>query len=200
MASVEVQKNWFQKWFPWLLTGLSGVALTASFWQAAERIKMLKDPSVALSCDINPIVDCGGVMGHKLAALFGFPNTFIGMVMFSMLLMSGFALLFGVKVNQRFRSIVLALSTAAVLFSFWFFWASLYEIGKICIFCLFIWPASIAMFWFTAQYWLEDLKRPKHWQQQLKAFASKFRIEPIVSVYLIMIFLFLYRFRDYYFN
>lgn len=200
MASLKVNSSWFKKWYPWLLTGLSGVALTASFWQAAERIKMLKDPSVSLSCNINPIVDCGGVMGHKLAALFGFPNTFIGMVMFSMLLMSGIALLLGVTLTQRLRSVIMTLGTIALLFSFWFFWASLYEIGKICIFCLFIWPASIALFWFSAEYWLDGIEKPNNWQKGLHKFASKFRVEPIVSVYIVMIALFLFRFRDYYFN
>ena len=193
-------KNLFKKQYPWLLTGLSGVALTASFWQAVERINLLKNPGVPLSCDINPIVDCGGVMGHKLAALFGFPNTFIGMVMFSMLLMAGIALLLGVTLTQKFKNVVVGLSTVALLFSFWFFWASLYEIGKICIFCLFIWPASIALFWFSAQYWLDGLEKPNNWQKKLHKFTSKYRFEPIVTVYLIMFMLFLFRFRDYYFN
>ncbi len=200
MTSLQVKDSWLKKWYPWLLTGLSGVALISSFWQAAERIHQLKNPSIALSCNINPIVDCGGVMNHKLAALFGFPNTFIGMVMFSMLFMAGLALIFGATFTQKIRNVIMALSKVALLFSLWFFWASLYEIGKICVFCLTIWPASIALFWFGLQYWLEGLEKHNRWQLKLHKFSSRFRFEPIIAIYLVMFLLFLFRFRDYYFN
>lgn len=200
MASLRVKNAWFKKWYPWLLTGLSGIALISSFWQAVERINMLKNPSLPLDCNINPIIDCSGVLNHRLAALFGFPNAFIGIVMFSLLFMAGIALLCGVSVTQKFRTVILGLSKVALLFSVWFFWVSLYVIGKACIFCLFIWPASIALFWFSAQYWLDGLEKPNHWQKKLHKFASKYRFEPIIAVYLVLFVLFLFRFREYYFN
>ncbi len=197
MLNKSIDKSWFQKWYPWLLTCLSGIALIASFWQAVERINMLKNPAMALGCNINPVVDCSGVLGNRLAALFGFPNAFIGIVMFSLLFMSGLALLVGVKPTKGFRNIVGILSKVAVLFSAWFFLVSLYTIGKVCIFCMFIWPASVALYWFGVQFWLEGQAKPWKW---LERFANKFRIEPILTVYLLMVVLFLSRFRDFYFN
>lgn len=200
MSSLRLKDNWFKKWYPWLLTGFSGLALVSSFWQSVERVNMLKEPTAALNCNINPIIDCSGVLNHRLAALFGFPNAFIGIVMFSLLFMAGIALLCGVNVTQKFRTVIMGLSKIALLFSIWFFWVSLYVIGKACIFCLFIWPASVALFWFGAQFWLDGLESPNRWQKKLHKFASKYRIEPIITLYLVMLILFLFRFRDYYFN
>lgn len=191
---------WLDKWYPKILFVSATVALIASFWQAAERIHMLKNPTVELSCTLNPVVDCGGVMSHRLAALFGFPNTFIGMVMFSMLAMAGLLLLFGGRFTRTFHSVVLGLSTVALLFSVWFFGVSLYVIGKICLFCLVIWPASIILFWYGLLYWLSKQAKLSDWQQKVYAYGSKNHWLPVVYVFLLMFILFLSKFREYYFG
>lgn len=176
----------------------SAAALTASFWQAAERINMLKNPSLDLSCNINPVVDCGSVMSHRLAALFGFPNAFIGMVMFSMLLLAGLLLLSGNVLNKKAMNVVLLLATLAAGFSVWFFGASLYVIGKVCIFCLVIWPASLTLFWFTLLEWL-GLDKRRGWLATVQKFGEKYRYEVLIAVFVAMALLYFYRFREFYF-
>ena len=134
--------------YPWLLVGGSLIGLVASVWQAAERIQMLKHPGVALSCNLNPVIDCGTVLGNRWASLFGFPNAFIGIAIFAMLLMAGVALATGTKPSKGFQRVLLAISIVLILFALWFFGMSLYVIGKVCIFCLFIWAVSVPIFWY----------------------------------------------------
>ncbi len=180
----------------WVLTigGFSG--MVAMTWQASERISMLKNPTAPLSCNLSPVIDCGSVLNDRLAALFGFPNAFIGMIVFGMLLLSGLFLLTGTKANRSFSTIVLILSTILLGFSFWFFGASLYIIEKICIFCLIGWIASAPIFIYSLQQWLMSSKKYK----KLETFLTKNHFNIIIVVYLIMTALYFLKFQDYYFG
>lgn len=198
--SKHTNRKWLDRWYPKILLSSATFALIAAFWQAAERVHMLKNPSGPLSCDINPVVDCGGVMDHQLAALFGFPNTFIGMVMFSMLVMAALLLLFGGSFTKKFHLLVMGLASAALAFSVWFFWVSLYVIGKICLFCLAIWPASIILFWYSLLFWLSKKDKLVGWQKELFDYGMKNHVIVVLSVFLIMIALYIFRFREYYFG
>ena len=179
----------------WVLTlgGLGG--MIAMTWQASERISMLKNPTAPLTCNLNPIIDCGSVLNDKLAALFGFPNAFIGMIVFSMLLLSGLFLLTGTKISRSYATIVVILSSILLGFSVWFFGVSLYVIQKICIFCLVGWIVSIPIFVYSLQQWLSLGTKSK----KLKTFLTKNHLNIIFFVYLVMAMLYFLKFQEYYF-
>jgi len=195
MKTIDNQSK-FSKIHAWILTvgGLSG--MIAMTWQASERIAMLKNPTAPLSCNLNPVIDCGSVLNDKLAALFGFPNAFIGMIVFGMLLLSGLFLLTGTKVTRSYVSIVLILSTILIGFSAWFFGVSLYVIEKICIFCLIGWIASTPIFVYSLQQWLSLSGK----LEKLKSFITKNHLNIIVTVYLVMVILYFLKFQEYYFG
>lgn len=195
----KIMGSWLDKWYARLLTSGSLIGLVASLWQAAERVHMLKNPDAVLNCNINPVVDCSSVLNDKLSALFGFPNAFLGMVMFTILFVSGLLLLAGGKFNGWYRHLVAAVSFILLCFSAWFFGVSLYIIGKVCIFCLFIWAMAVPIFWYGLLYWLSSFTKPSKWQQSLMAFGNKYKIEPIITIYILMAILYMFRFRDYYF-
>ena len=188
------------KFYPWLLLGGSFVGLVASVWQAAERVQMLKHPAAALSCNLNPVIDCSGVLGNRWAALFGFPNAFIGIAIFGMLLMAGVALVTGTRPSKGFQRMLLAVSTILVLFSFWFFGMSLYVIGKVCIFCLFIWAVSIPVFWYGLISHFRALPPKKTWLRKLQDVFERHHLDILLGVYTVMIVLYLLRFHTYYFG
>lgn len=181
-----------------VVSGAAFVSLVASFWQAAERVHMLKNPTLDLSCNLNPVVDCSGVLDHKLAALFGFPNALLGVAMFSIVFALAVAAIFTKSPNKRLQSALLLVSAIGAAFSVWFFGVSLYIIGKACIFCMFIWPSSIISFWFLLLDWLES-NASGGWQKDLLKFGKKHRFDVLVGVFVAMVILFLYRFREYYF-
>lgn len=187
-----------QKVYAWILTAGGLAGLMAMTWQAAERIAMLKNPTAPLSCNLNPVIDCGSVLDNRWAALFGFPNAFIGIAIFAMLALTGVLLLTGNKPNHAFKHVMLALSTILLLFSLWFFSVSLYVIAKICIFCLVGWVVAIPIFVYTLQYWLSDAKGTG-WQNKLSKFLSRNHLNVVISSYVIMAVMYFAKFNEYYF-
>lgn len=186
--------------YPKILVFGSLIGLVASFWQAAERVQMLKFPNDALSCNLNPVVDCGAVLGNKLSAVFGPPNAFIGMVVFTMLFALGLHRLTGGTWTSLVSKVVVFFSKIIMLFSLWFFWVSLYSIGKVCIFCLFIWAVSMPIGIYGVKDYLENAKNLPTYQANLRDFLSKHHFNLLIVVYATLITLFFLQFSDYYFG
>lgn len=194
-------KDKITKIYSYVLSIGGSIGLIAMTWQASERIHMLKYPKAALNCNLNPIVDCGGVLGNKLAAVLGFPNAFLGMIFFAILVTCGLLLLSGGKLTNWFRHFVLGVSIILILFSVWFFGVSLYVLGKICIFCVAGWIVSVPIFWYGLLNYL--LTAPKKLNTKLKNFTDygvKHHLDTVVAIYALMIILFLLRFKEYYFG
>ena len=159
------------------------------------KIHGLKNPEVPLSCNINPIVDCGSVLDHPLSSVFWVPNSMIGMIFFTFLLVLGALLWSRVRLTVVAQKILLAVVSALMAFSVWFFLASLYDIGKICIFCIFIWFSSVPLFVLSLKEYGSVVLNKKQ-----ARFIQTNYIRIIVSSYLVGVLLFLVRFRDYYFG
>lgn len=186
--------------YPRLLVGASLIGLVASFWQLTERIHMLKYPADPLNCNINPVVDCGSVLGDKLAAVFGPPNALIGVVIFSLLFALSLQRVSGGSWTRFVQKFVLTLSTIIFLFSIWFFSVSLYSIGKICIFCVFIWAVSMPIAVYGVKDYLENQKKLSASAEKTKRFLQKNHLTILATIYAILITLFLLRFQEYYFG
>ena len=69
-----------------LIAGFIGFA--ASFTLTVEKIDMLIDPHYQPSCNFNPILACGSVMGTQQASVFGFPNPLMGVVAFTIVIVT----------------------------------------------------------------------------------------------------------------
>lgn len=187
--------------YAWVLSIGGTLGLIAMTWQASERIHMLKNPGIALNCNLNPVVDCGGVLGNKLAAVLGFPNAFLGMIFFAILASSGLMLLSGGTFQKWYRHYVMVVATILMLFSVWFFGVSLYVLGKICIFCVVGWVVSVPIFWYSLIYFLQNCtKKFGDATQKFTNFITRHHIDIVVVTYAIMIVLYLIRFREYYFG
>ena len=83
-----------------LVTGLIGLFGAVSL--TVEHIHQLLNPNESLSCDFNNLISCGKVMQQEQAHIFGFPNSWVGIVGF--ILVVGFAsmqLFFGRDYSKR---------------------------------------------------------------------------------------------------
>lgn len=186
--------------YPQILVGAAAIGLVSAFLAAYERVQMLVEPGKELSCSLNPVIDCGGVLAASQSSVFGPPNMFIGMVVFSMLLALGVQLVTGGTWTRFTRKLALALVYSMVLFSGWFFYVSLYELAKICLFCLAIWPVTVVLGVYTTKYYLEQEKKLSARMKSVRDYLQKNHLFVVFLVFAVMLTLFLVEFRDYYFG
>ncbi len=128
----------------WLvLTGLIGSL--ASFLLLYERIQLWQDASHSTACDINPWVSCGVVMESWQASTFGFPNIFIGVIAFPVVVAIGVGLLGGVRAPRWYWGGLQAGVLFALGFCVWLWSQAVYSIGALCPYCMIVWAAVIPM-------------------------------------------------------
>jgi uncharacterized membrane protein len=112
------------------------VGLIASFVLAVEEFHLLKDPTTTLSCSFNLILNCSTVMQSWQASVFGFPNMFIGLMAFPIVILVATLGLAGVKVPRWFHIWANIGYLLGAIFAYWLFFNSLYDIQVLCPWCL----------------------------------------------------------------
>ncbi|MDO5745103.1 MAG: vitamin K epoxide reductase family protein, partial [Micrococcaceae bacterium] len=125
------------------------ISWLASGMLVLERLELYKDPDYVTSCDFNPWVSCGTVMKSTQAALFGFPNPFLGIVGFAVVITIGMALLAGARFARWYWIGLQAGVTLAMVFIVWLWSQALYEINALCLYCMVVWAMVIPMFLYT---------------------------------------------------
>jgi uncharacterized membrane protein len=191
-------KNWtFQKVFPWVLTIGGIIGLLAAGILTIEKIHLAADPNYLPSCSLSPVVACSPVIGSKQASAFGFPNPFIGIAGFAMVWAVGMMLFAGAKnLKKWFWWCFQVGATFGLLFVIWLMSQSLYDIGKLCIYCMVVWTVTIPIFWTTLAYNLREKNLA------IKGAVGKFLAENpgklIALTYLIFVILIFTRFADYF--
>lgn len=143
--TVELPKLLQRPTIGWVLLvcGIAGVL--ASFMLNLEYLHLLTDKDAALICDINPFITCGPVMLSSAAAIFGFPNVIVGLVSFSVIITTGVVLLTGAKLPRwYFIGLQIGLIGAAVMITYLQIF-SVFELGKLCLWCMIIWAFTIPL-------------------------------------------------------
>jgi len=126
-----------------LIAGVVGLA--ASLTLTIEKVELLKDPSYRPTCSINPVLSCGSVMVTPQASVFGFPNPLMGIVAFSVVLVTGVLAVSRVALPRWYW---LGLAGGTLLgagFVHWLIYQSLYTIGALCPYCMVVWAMTIPL-------------------------------------------------------
>lgn len=127
----------------WLLTIGGLIGLTAAATLTYERWKITADPGYIPSCSINPVLSCGTVMTMPQASVFGFPNSLIGIVGFTLVVAIGALTLTGVTL-PRWHWVGLWIgSLLGTVFVCWLIFQSLYRIGALCPYCMAVWLVTL---------------------------------------------------------
>ncbi|MEE3750355.1 vitamin K epoxide reductase family protein [Mycobacterium intracellulare] len=128
----------------WLL--IAGViGLVASMTLTVEKIDILLDPSYVPSCNINPILSCGSVMMTPQASLLGFPNPLLGLVAFTVVIVTGLLALAKVALPQWYWLGLTAGVLNGAVFVHWLIFQSLYRIGALCPYCMVVWVITMSL-------------------------------------------------------
>ncbi|HEY2504063.1 MAG TPA: vitamin K epoxide reductase family protein [Mycobacterium sp.] len=126
-----------------LIAGVIG--LFASMTLTVEKIKILLNPSYVPSCNINPVVSCGSVMVTPQASLLGFPNPLLGIVGFTVVVVTGVLAVAKVSLPQWYWVGLAAGTLIGAVFVHWLIFQSLYRIGALCPYCMVVWVVTISL-------------------------------------------------------
>ncbi len=165
------------------------MGILCSFLITIEKINLIANPSYIPSCNINPFISCGSVMKTPQASLFGFPNSLLGILGFSIMLTAGMAELAGAKFKKWFWVTAEIGITLAVIFVYWLFYQSVYRIGALCPYCMVVWVVTIPMFWYLTLYNLEEKNIVVCKNQEKFVFKLKKNNLLILSIFYLVIFL-----------
>jgi len=119
------------------MAGGGVIGLAAAFLQILEKIQLLKHANAALACDLNSVFSCSNVLNAWQSSVFGFPNSLMCMVFFTIFAVVGFVGLSGGQLTRAFRLSIHALALFVLGFALWFLTQSIYVIGSLCILCIF---------------------------------------------------------------
>lgn len=126
-----------------LIAGLIG--LVASMTLTVEKIDILLNPSYVPSCNINPILSCGSVMITPQASLLGFPNPLLGLVAFTVVVVTGLLALTKVALPQWYWVGLTVGLLAGAVFVHWLIFQSLYRINALCPYCMVVWAVTMSL-------------------------------------------------------
>jgi uncharacterized membrane protein len=132
------RKEHSNKWIFGTMLAFGIVGLAASFVLAVEEFHLLKDPDAVLSCTINLVLNCSTVMQTWQASVFGFPNMFIGLMGYPVVITVAVVALTGAELPRRFWLIANACYLLGAVFAYWLFFQSLYFIEVLCPWCLIV--------------------------------------------------------------
>jgi len=184
---------------PYILIGAGIVGLISSFVLTYDKMALLKNPSFVPNCNLDPVLSCGSVMHTAQSSAFGFPNPWIGLAGFAVVLTIGVSILAGATFKRWFWVAFEATMVLALAFAGWLLFESIYRIGALCPYCLAVDVALIISVWYLTLYILQEkfLRLPARFNA-MATFARRHHGEVLVVVFLIIIGLILQHFWYYY--
>jgi uncharacterized membrane protein len=126
-----------------LIAGVIGLA--ASMTLTVEKIALLRNPSYVPSCNINPIVSCGSVMLTPQASVLGFPNPLLGLVAFTVVIVTGLLAVAKAPLPQWYWYGLTVGVLIGSVFVHWLIFQSLYRIGALCPYCMVVWVVTVSL-------------------------------------------------------
>jgi uncharacterized membrane protein len=136
-------------WVPapsgWWVLIAGAIGLLASMTLTVEKIRILLNPSYVPSCNINPIVSCGSVMTTSQASVLGFPNPLLGLVGFTVVVVTGVLATTKVPLPRWYWAGLDAGILVGAVFVHWLIFQSLYRIGALCPYCMVVWVVTLTL-------------------------------------------------------
>lgn len=131
-----------------LLVVLGGVGFAASMWLAIEKYLAFIDPERTASCTINVFVTCSAAMDSWQGALLGFPNPYIGLAAFPVVITTGVVVLVGARLPRWYWTSLLIGTVLGQALIFFLMATSFYVIVALCPACMIVWTIMWPLLWF----------------------------------------------------
>lgn len=123
------------------------MGLWGSWELTLAKFQTLQHPGTDLSCDLSVLVQCGTNLQSWQGAVFGFPNSLLGLSGFVAPIAVGVAVLAGAQFARWFWMLFNLGVAGALAFVCWLIAQSIYNLGTLCPWCMVVWAATIPLFW-----------------------------------------------------
>ncbi len=183
----------------WILVVGGIIGFISSFIITVDKIKLLENPSFQPNCDLNPIISCGSVMASAQGSVFGFPNPWIGLSAFAVLITIGVAIFAGAKFKRWFWLGLEGGVILGVIFALWLLYESIYVINALCPYCLIVDVVVLTTLWYTTLYLIESkmITVPAR-LQRAATFARQHHLDILILTFVVIIAVILNHFWYYY--
>lgn len=122
------------------------VGLAASFTLTYDKLELLRNPDFVPSCDFGSVLSCSNIMKTGEAEVFGFPNSLLGLIGFSIIITLGVLLLAKIDFPEWVWAGLQVGLVFGILSIHWLIFESLYDIGSLCPWCMVVWSVTIPIF------------------------------------------------------
>lgn len=193
------KKVTLSKAVPYILIVGGVIGLICSFIITQDKLKLAENPHFVPSCNLNPVISCGSVMASKQGSLFGFPNPWIGLAAFAVLVTVGVAILAGATFKRWFWLGLEAGIVLGLIFAYWLLIESIYRIKALCPYCLTVDVVVITTVWYITLYNIQEghIQLPAR-LIGLGDFARKHHLDILLFWFIILIAIILQHFWYYY--
>lgn len=125
----------------WAVSALitAALGLYASVSLVIEKWQVLLDPLHVTSCDVNAVLSCGTVIRSEQSNLFGFPNPFIGLVAYTLVITIAVGVLAGARYRSWYWWGLLIGQVLGQIFLLWLWIQATFEINALCLYCMLVW-------------------------------------------------------------
>lgn len=124
------------------------LSLIAAFVLSVEALQLAKNPNAVLSCSVNIVLNCATVGKHPSAEMFGFPNSFFGLIAEPIVITVAIAGLAGMRFPRKFMLAAQIGYTLGLIFALYLFAVSFFVIQALCPWCLLVTLTTILV-WFA---------------------------------------------------
>ncbi|MDB5165368.1 MAG: Vitamin epoxide reductase [Candidatus Saccharibacteria bacterium] len=161
----------------WIFTSMlvgALLSLLAAFVLSVEAVELAKNPNAQLSCSVNLVLNCATVAKHATATMFGFPNSFLGLIAEPIVITVAIAGLAGVAFPRRFMFGAQIGYTLGFLFAWYLFYISFFVIQALCPWCLLVTLTTTFVFFAITRYNIREnnLYLPKHMSMTVRRWVE----------------------------
>jgi len=151
------------------------LSLVAAFVLSVEAVELAKNPDASLSCSVNVVLNCATVALHPTASLFGFPNSFFGLMAEPVVITVAIAGLMGIAFPRRFMFLAQIGYSLGFAFAVYLFFTSMFVIQALCPWCLLVTVSTTFVLFSVTRYNIREnnLYLPKRVQKAAHAFIEK---------------------------
>lgn len=163
------------------------LSLLASFVLSVEAIELAKNPDAELSCSVNVVLNCATVAKHESAAIWGFPNSFLGLIAEPVVITVAIAGLAGIKFPRRFMFFAQIGYTLGFVFALYLFYTSMFVIQALCPWCLLVTVTTTFVFFAITRYNIREknLYLPDKLQKAARTFIDKDYDKLVLGIFVV---------------